>query len=89
VLNFGAFLAFMGVNAAVVKTFYVEGRKRNLVTDILAPVAGFLFCAAIWWSLPALAKWIGAAWVLLGFIYLAVLTHGFRRAPARLDFAEQ
>jgi amino acid transporter len=89
VLNFGAFLAFMGVNAAVVKTFYVERRKRNILTDIVAPVAGFLFCAAIWWSLPVLAKWIGAAWVLLGLVYLAVLTRGFRRAPARLDFAEQ
>jgi putrescine importer len=89
VLNFGAFLAFMGVNAAVVKTFYFENRKRNIVTDIVAPVAGFLFCAAIWWSLPMLAKWIGAAWVLLGLIYLGVLTRGFRRPPARLDFAEQ
>ena len=89
VLNFGAFLAFMGVNAAVVKTFYFENRKRNIVTDILAPVAGFLFCAAIWWSLPMLAKWIGAAWVLLGIVYLGVLTRGFRRPPARLDFAEQ
>jgi putrescine importer len=88
VLNFGAFLAFMGVNAAVVKTFYFEKRNRNFLGDVIAPVAGFLFCAGIWWSLPLLAKWIGAAWVALGIIYLTVLTRGFRQPPARLDFAE-
>jgi putrescine importer len=88
VLNFGAFLAFMGVNAAVVRTFYLQRRTRNLLTDIVAPVLGFLFCAAIWWSLPTLAKSIGAAWVILGIVYLAFLTRGFRRPPAQLDFAE-
>ena len=89
VLNFGAFLAFMGVNAAVVKTFYSQRLQRNLLRDVLAPVAGFLFCAGIWWSLPSLAKWIGGIWITLGLIYLAVLTRGFRRPPAQLDFAEQ
>ena len=88
VLNFGAFLAFMGVNAAVVKSFYLMKRDRNLVRDVLAPLAGLLFCAAIWWSLPILAKWIGGAWLLIGIVYLTVLTRGFRRPPAQLDFAE-
>jgi amino acid transporter len=88
VLNFGAFLAFMGVNAAVVKTFYLERKKRNVFLNVLVPVAGFLFCAAIWWSLPSLAKDIGTVWILLGIVYLAVLTRGFRQAPAQLDFAE-
>jgi putrescine importer len=88
VLNFGAFLAFMGVNAAVVKTFYFEHKKHNIFLNILVPVAGFLFCAAIWWSLPSLAKYIGAAWVVLGIVYLAVLTKGFRQPPAQLHFAD-
>jgi putrescine importer len=89
VLNFGAFLAFMGVNAAVIKTFYAERRQRNILRDVLAPAVGFLFCAAIWWSLPSLAKWIGGAWILLGVIYLTILTRGFRRPPAPLNFADQ
>lgn len=88
VLNFGAFLAFMGVNAAVVKSFYLVKRDRNLVRDVFAPVAGLLFCVAIWWSLPVLAKRIGGAWLLMGIVYLTVLTRGFRRLPAQLDFAE-
>ena len=88
VLNFGAFLAFMGVNAAVVKTFYVTRRDRRLMRDLVAPVVALLFCGAIWYSLPSLAKWIGGAWVGIGVIYLAGLTGGFRRAPARMEFGE-
>jgi putrescine importer len=88
VLNFGAFLAFMGVNAAVIKTFYVSGGRKKIFRNVVAPAVGFLFCAGIWWSLPSLAKWIGGAWILLGFAYLTMLTRGFRQLPAQLDFAE-
>jgi amino acid transporter len=87
-LNFGAFIAFMGVNLAVMRTFYGGGRRGKLARDILAPAAGFLFCLFIWISLPRLAKTIGAAWVFAGVIYLASLTRGFRRPPAQLDFTE-
>jgi len=89
VLNFGAFLAFMGVNAATIRTFYFGRGRRGLVANVVAPALGLIVCAAIWWSLPSLAKWIGGAWVLLGVVYLSVLTSGFRRAPVELDFADQ
>jgi len=89
VLNFGAFLAFMGVNAAVIRTFYFRGRRRGLLPNAVLPALGLAVCATIWWSLPSLAKWIGSAWLLAGFIYLCILTRGFNRAPAKLDFAEQ
>jgi putrescine importer len=88
VLNFGAFLAFMGVNAAVVRTFYFGRARQGLLVNFVAPVLGFVVCGAIWWSLPSLAKWIGGAWVLLGIVYLTILTSGFRQPPANLDFAE-
>jgi amino acid transporter len=88
VLNFGAFLAFMGVNAAVIRTFYFQGSKRNLLRDLIVPAVGFAFCAAIWWSLPTLARWIGSIWILVGIAYLTVLTRGFKRPPAQLNFSE-
>jgi amino acid transporter len=87
-LNFGAFIAFMGVNLAVMRTFYRRKKRGSLWPDLLIPAAGFLFCLFIWISLPQLAKIIGAAWLLAGIIYLAVLTRGFQRPPAQLDFAE-
>ena len=91
VLNFGAFLAFMGVNAACARTFYLKRKagERNWIVDAAAPLAGLLFCLAIWLSLPVLAKWLGGAWLLLGIAYLAVQTRGFRRAPVEINFAEE
>jgi amino acid transporter len=90
-INFGAFLAFMGVNAATFWQFMVigqEGRKRNLMGDAVIPLAGFLFCAWIWWGLENTAKIIGGIWFILGLLYLASSTHGFQTAPAVLYLGE-
>jgi amino acid transporter len=87
-LNFGAFIAFMGVNLAAVRTFYRRGSIASLWSDVAAPTAGFLFCAVIWISLPLLAKELGTAWLIVGLVYLTTLTRGFSRAPVQLDFSE-
>jgi putrescine importer len=91
VLNFGAFLAFMGVNAACGRTFYLKRKagQRNWLIDAAAPLAGLLFCLAIWLSLPVLAKWLGGAWLALGLIYLAIQTRGFKRAPVAINFSDE
>jgi putrescine importer len=91
VLNFGAFMAFMGVNVAVIRAFYFrrESGRRSFSIDLLAPAAGFLFCLVIWCSLPSLAKWIGGAWVLAGSLYLAIRTRGLRRSPISLKSIEE
>ncbi len=91
VLNFGAFLAFMGVNLATFWQFYVVGqpqRRRKLPADALAPLLGFVFCAAIWASLPIRAMKIGGVWFLIGFVYSAVRTRGFRIQPVMIDFSQ-
>ncbi len=86
-INFGAFLAFIGVNASVVSIFYFRGPRdrRNLLTDLLLPVSGLLFCLVIWWNLSNMAKIVGSLWFAGGLIYLAILTRGFRSLPAKLD----
>lgn len=88
VLNFGAFIAFMGVNLAAMRTFYRRRSFASLWKDVAAPMAGFLFCAVIWISLPRLAKEIGVAWLMIGLVYLTTLTRGFNRAPVQLHFSE-
>lgn len=91
VLNFGAFLPFMGVNLAALRQFYFAvqtGRKRRLLTDALAPRLGALFCLWICWNLPPVAKIAGVLWLLLRFAYDAVKTRGFRAEPVMIDFSE-
>lgn len=80
-LNYGAFIAFMGVNLACLKRSLPRTRSRNVyqwVLGIVAPLAGFVVCLYIWWSLRTVAKVAGTAWLVVGIIYCAARTRGFR-----------
>jgi putrescine importer len=76
-LNFGAFIGFMGVNAAAFLHYYVRGERK--LSNFLPPVLGFVICFAIWLSLRTPAKLAGAAWLIFGMAYGAWRTNGFRR----------
>lgn len=68
-LSLGAFLAFMGVNLAALRPFWLRAAgSRRFLGDALAPCAGFLFRHASWWSLPVPARLAGAAWLALGIV---------------------
>lgn len=90
-LNFGAFLAFMGVNLAALRQFYFlrpPNEKRNIVTDAALPLLGFVVCFIIWISLPLPAKLVGGIWLVAGVIFLILKTRGFKEKPLEIDFKE-
>jgi putrescine importer len=90
-LNFGAFLAFMGVNFATFWQFTVifkEGHQRHIVRDTILPLIGFAFCGLIWWNLNNLAKTVGGIWFLVGILYVGFKTRWFRSTPVMIDFSE-
>jgi len=91
ILNFGAFLAFMGVNFATFWQFTVIPRpdhKRRSLQDVVMPLIGFVFCLWIWVGLRTPAQIVGGIWFLSGLIYCAVKTRGFRTRPIMIDFSE-
>ena len=67
-LNFGAFIAFMGVNASAFVHDCVRERQRSWKAW-LPPVLGFAVCFYIWLSLGVPAKAVGSAWMLIGLVY--------------------
>jgi len=76
-LNFGAFIAFMGVNIAALVRYGVRcERGARRLRDILLPLVGFIFCFYLWWSLRMPAKIAGSAWLVAGLIYGAIRTRG-------------
>src|ERR1700730_7026789 len=90
-LNFGAFLAFMGVNLATFWQFSVArqpGYQRKILRDAILPLIGFAFCGLIWWNLNSLAKTVGGIWFALGLLYVGIKSRGFRAAPVMIDFRE-
>jgi len=76
-LNFGALIAFMGVNLAAFMRYFVRGEHRKL-TNFLPPVAGFLICLLLWLNLSRPAKIVGSIWMIVGIAFGAVKTRGFR-----------
>ncbi len=86
-LNFGAFLAFMGVNLAALRTFWPMVPRRPLA-NLLLPLGGFLFCLAIWLNLSRPAQIAGGLWLAAGFLHIAVKTRGFQRPMAKIQFQE-
>jgi len=90
-LNFGAFLSFMGVNLAAIRQYFFSPpafHRRRVLTDLAVPGVGFLFCLAMWINLPSLAKVVGGLWFMAGIIYGALRTQGFRTPPVVIDFIE-
>jgi amino acid transporter len=76
-LNFGAFIAFMGVNAAAFKYCFLRGKRT--FSNALPPLAGFAICFYIWLSLRTPAKIAGGAWLASGILYGLWRTRGFRQ----------
>lgn len=83
-LNFGAFIAFMGVNASAWVRYYAREQKKRW-TNFLPPVLGFVICAFIWWNLSTPAKVAGSVWLAVGIAYGAWRTRGFRGELVRFE----
>lgn len=88
-LNFGALIAFMGVNVSAFVRYFLRGEKKSIWPFIL-PVLGFLVCLYLWLSLGTKAKIVGMCWLTLGVLYGAWKTSWFRKPLqfARIDNGE-
>ena len=90
-LNFGAFMAFAGVNFATFWQFSVippSTYSRKVLKDSILPLIGFLFCGWLWWNLNSLAKLVGGIWFAVGLLYVGYKTNWFRAAPVMIDFSD-
>jgi putrescine importer len=76
-LNFGALIAFMGVNAAAFLRYFVREPHKKL-WNFIPPVFGFLICLALWWNLSPPAKVLGSFWMAVGIGLGIWKTRGFR-----------
>ena len=75
-LNFGAFIGFMGVNLSAFMRYFVRSERKTFL-NLAPPLLGFLICFYIWLSLRTPAKCAGFAWLATGFLYGAYKTKWF------------
>src|SRR3989475_10481277 len=76
-LNFGALIAFMGVNAAAFVRYYIRAEEKNL-TNLIPPILGFLICLALWLNLSRPAMVVGSIWMAAGIAFGIWKTRGYR-----------
>ena len=80
-LNFGAFIGFMGVNLSSFTRYYLRSERKTAV-NLAFPLLGFVICLYIWLSLRTPAKVVGFIWLATGLAYGAWKTGGFKRTLA-------
>jgi amino acid transporter len=76
-LNFGALIAFMGVNLAALVRYYVREKQKRL-RNLLPPALGFAVCLLLWLNLSRTAQIAGGVWMAAGIVFGAWKTRGFR-----------
>jgi len=77
-LNFGALIAFMGVNASAFVHYYLRGARKTL-WNFLPPLLGFIVCFYLWYNLGTKAKIAGLCWLGAGVLYGAWRTSFFTK----------
>ncbi|GAA3835214.1 amino acid permease [Brevibacterium ammoniilyticum] len=90
-VSFGALMAFSAVNLAVIKHYFIDGKRRGgaaVLSYVILPGIGFGLTVWLWTSLSPRTLIIGLVWLALGVTYLAFVTRGFRRPTPSLDLKE-
>lgn len=90
-ISFGALIAFTFVNLSVIKHYAIDKKRRtgyDALKYIVLPIIGVILCLWLWTSLSGTTWIFGASWVVLGALYLAIITRGFRKPTPTLTFSE-
>jgi amino acid transporter len=64
-LNFGAFIAFIGVNTAALVHYRLRSKEKVLFPALI-PLLGILICVFIWLHLNHSSQILGTAWLVIG-----------------------
>jgi putrescine importer len=82
-LNYGALIAFMGVNASAFVHYFLRQPEKQ-VTNFITPLVGFFVCLGLWWNLSVQAKILGTIWMAAGIAFGVWKTKWFR-VPLSFD----
>jgi amino acid transporter len=90
-ISFGAIVGFFMVNLSVVFHYYIRNKQRggkNTLKYLIMPIIGMLTLIVVFVNIENTAKTLGSVWLLIGLIYLAIKTKGFRTLPPEMHIED-
>jgi len=88
-VSFGALIAFTFVNLSVIFHYFIKHKKRHakgFFLYLFLPIIGATLTITMWFQLDIRSLLLGSSWLVLGILYLAYITKGFRQPPPELEF---
>lgn len=90
-VSVGAVCGFFMVNLSVICHYIIRGKERGgaaVVKHIIVPAIGMASLVVVFYFIETPAKILGGIWLLVGIIYLAIKTKGFRELPPEMKLDE-
>ncbi len=87
VTSFGSLIGFMAVDLCVAWKLFIKAEpgERSVVRHLIIPLLGFAVCLAIFVTSDPFCLKFGLVWMIIGVIWLLVLTKGFTKPTPTLD----
>ena len=90
-VSFGAVVGFFMVNLSVVFHYYIKLKMQggiNTLKYLILPCLGMTTLVVVFINIERNAKILGLIWLVVGIIYLAVKTKGFKQLPPEMSLEE-
>jgi amino acid transporter len=87
-VNFGATTSFMMLNFSVFYYFFLKKKQRDLkgiFKFMIFPLAGLFIVGYVWSGFDPVTFYVGFGWIVVGIIFGAVKSKGYRELPPTLQ----
>lgn len=91
-INFGALIAFLFVNIAVIFHYFIKNKNRSIssiIRYLTIPSLGSIFIIYLLFNLDTISILFGIVWGVLGVFYLIYLVKFKGMEQINLDFSEE
>ena len=87
ITSFGSLIGFMAVDLSVVWKLFIKGEpgEKKVFGHLIAPLLGFIICFAIFINSDPFCMKFGCGWMVVGVIWLLVITRFFTRPTPTLE----
>lgn len=84
-VNFGALVSFLLLHVSVVNHYIIRNKSKNYFKHLIMPIIGFIIIAYVLYGMDIAAIKLGSIWLLIGLVYLTVLSLVYKQKPKSMD----